>query len=158
MAWRLLLFSKSREQKKLAPSFPSAKLVSAKVCAIVVFPVPANPFSQKTRRSFSSISHCSICRRTSLLVPFRHPSLFPERYPASAVWYIPLRSDRSAASYFPVNISDGSSSSWTHNELMVLKIDVLLQRSLWDNLRDRSIKRGEGTNLIIHHGVTDVLG
>ena len=49
MARRLLLSLKSREQKKLAPSIPSAKLISANVWAIADFPVPANPFSQKIR-------------------------------------------------------------------------------------------------------------
>ena len=44
--WRLLRSSKSDEQKKEAPSRPSAKTLSATVCAIVVFPVPASPFSQ----------------------------------------------------------------------------------------------------------------
>ena len=36
----------SREQKKEAPSLPSANALSAVVCAIVVFPVPASPFNQ----------------------------------------------------------------------------------------------------------------
>jgi len=48
MDWRLLLSSKSREQKKEAPSCPPAKVLSAIVCAMVLFPVPANPFSQHT--------------------------------------------------------------------------------------------------------------
>jgi len=46
MKWRLLLSSKSREQKKEAPSWPSAKTLSAIVCAMVLFPVPTSPFSQ----------------------------------------------------------------------------------------------------------------
>jgi hypothetical protein len=46
MKWRLLRSSKSREQKKEAPSCPSANALSAIVCAMVVFPVPASPFSQ----------------------------------------------------------------------------------------------------------------
>jgi hypothetical protein len=46
MNWRLLRSKKSREQKKEAPSFPAAKVLSAIVCAMVLFPVPANPFSQ----------------------------------------------------------------------------------------------------------------
>ena len=46
MNWRLLLSSKSLEQKKEAPSCPCAETLSAIVCAIVVFPVPASPLSQ----------------------------------------------------------------------------------------------------------------
>ena len=46
MSWRLLRSEKSREQKKEAPSCPSANVLSAIVCAIVLFPVPANPFNQ----------------------------------------------------------------------------------------------------------------
>ena len=46
MVRRLLRSSKSREQKKEAPSSPSAKVLSAMVCAIVLLPVPASPFSQ----------------------------------------------------------------------------------------------------------------
>ena len=37
---------KSREQKNEAPSLPSANALSAVVCAMVVFPVPASPFNQ----------------------------------------------------------------------------------------------------------------
>ena len=43
---RFLRSSKSREQKKEAPSLPSANALSAVVCAMVVFPVPASPFNQ----------------------------------------------------------------------------------------------------------------
>ena len=46
MKWRLLRSSKSREQKKEAPSCPFANSLSVVVCAMVLFPVPANPFSQ----------------------------------------------------------------------------------------------------------------
>jgi len=46
MNWRLLWSSKSHEQKKEAPSCPPAKTLSAIVCIMVLFPVPANPFSQ----------------------------------------------------------------------------------------------------------------
>ena len=79
IAWRLLRSSKSREQKKLAPSFPSANAASANVWAMVDFPVPAGPFSQKTCWSDSVINQCSISQRTSFLVPLRHPCLFPQR-------------------------------------------------------------------------------
>ena len=85
IAWRLLLFSKSREQKKLAPSVPFAKAVSANVCAMVDFPVPARPFSQKTCWPDWPVDHCSISQITSFLVPLRHPCRFPLQYPASAV-------------------------------------------------------------------------
>ena len=85
IAWRLLRPSKSREQKKLAPSFPSAKDLSANVWAIVDFPVPARPFSQKTCWPDLPVNHCSISQRTSFLVPLRHPCLSPQRYPASGV-------------------------------------------------------------------------
>jgi hypothetical protein len=46
MNWRLLRSEKSREQKKEAPSCPFANDLSAIVCAMVLFPVPASPFSQ----------------------------------------------------------------------------------------------------------------
>ena len=46
MNWRSLRSKKSREQKKEAPRRPSANILSAIVCAIVLFPVPANPFNQ----------------------------------------------------------------------------------------------------------------
>ena len=46
MYWRLLQSSKSLEQKKEAPSCPPANTLSAIVCAIVLFPVPASPFNQ----------------------------------------------------------------------------------------------------------------
>jgi hypothetical protein len=46
MNLRLLRSSKSREQKKEAPSCPLANVFSAIVCAMVVFPVPASPFNQ----------------------------------------------------------------------------------------------------------------
>ena len=96
---RLLLSSKSLEQKKLAPSLPSAKDISANVWEMVDFPVPARPFNQNTRWSRSSTAQHSICQRTSFLVPFRHPCLFPEWCPAPAAWCIPLRRVRSVVSY-----------------------------------------------------------
>ena len=43
---RLLRSSKSREQKNEAPSLPSANVLSAIVCDMVLFPVPASPFNQ----------------------------------------------------------------------------------------------------------------
>ena len=158
MARMLLLSSKSREQKKLAPSFPSTKPISVNVWAIVDFPVPANPFSQKTGWTFSSINHCSICKRTSFLVPLRHPFLSPQRYPASAVWFIPLRRDRSTASYLPVSGHGGVSWSRTYDELVVaLVIDVLLQRSLGTTLDGVKAVAVGGTSLVIRHCVTGIL-
>ena len=97
--WRLLRSSKFREQKKLAPSFPFSAVVSANDCAMVDFPVPARPLSQKTRWPRLLASQWSMSLRTSLLVPFRHPCLFPQRYPASAAWCKPLRRTRSADFY-----------------------------------------------------------
>ena len=46
MKWRSLRSSKSREQKNEAPRRPSANVLSAIVCAMVLFPVPASPFNQ----------------------------------------------------------------------------------------------------------------
>ena len=81
---RLLRSSKSREQKKLAPSFPLSEVASANDWAMVDFPVPARPLSQKTRWLPSFANQCSISLRTSFLVPFRHPCRFPQRWPALA--------------------------------------------------------------------------
>ena len=97
----LLLPSKSREQKKLAPSFPSAKVISANVCAMVDFPVPVRLLSQNTRWPCSSSSQSSSCRRTSLLVPLRQPCMFPERCPASTVWCMLFRRIWSTSPYLP---------------------------------------------------------
>ena len=46
MSLRLPRSLELREQKKEAPSRPSADILSAIVCAMAVFPVPANPFNQ----------------------------------------------------------------------------------------------------------------
>ena len=46
MKLRSLRSSESREQKNEAPSRPSVNTLSAIVCAIALFPVPASPFSQ----------------------------------------------------------------------------------------------------------------
>ena len=85
IARRLLRSTKSHEQKKLAPSFPSAKALSATVWAMADFPVPASPFSQKTCCFCSPVDHRSISHRMSFLVPLRHPCLSPHKYPASRV-------------------------------------------------------------------------
>ena len=47
MSWRLLRSSKTLEQKNDAPKWPLANNIAAAVCAIVDFPVPASPLSQK---------------------------------------------------------------------------------------------------------------
>ena len=88
ITWRLLLPSKSYEQKKLAPRLPSAKLISANFWAMVDFPVPTRPLSQKIGWSHSPFSQFSSFRRMSPLVPLRHPCLFPEQYLASSLWGI----------------------------------------------------------------------
>jgi len=58
---------------------------------MVDVPVPARPFSQKTRRSRS------ISQRTSFLVPLRHPRLFP----AVLVMYACYSKNRSSLSDSP---------------------------------------------------------
>ena len=91
----LLLSSESREQKKLAPSFPSAELISTNVWAMVDFPVLVRPLSQDICLSFSSFNQHSSWERISLLVPSMHPCLFPQKYSASVARYIPPRRVRS---------------------------------------------------------------
>jgi len=76
-----LVLETSRERKKLAPNCPSAKLVSANARAIVNFPVPARPFSQKMHCSRSPVNHRSTSRRTSFPVPLRHPLPVPAAAP-----------------------------------------------------------------------------
>ena len=82
MNWRLLRSSKSREQKNEAPSRPSANILSAIVWAMVLFPVPASPFSQYTGDLPKSLVQCSITSRTGPRVPFRQPLRLPCRYSA----------------------------------------------------------------------------
>jgi len=94
---------KLRTPQRYLTSFPSANVVSANVWAIVDFPVPARPFSQKTRWSCSPVNQHSISCRTSFRVPLRHPFLFPLRYPASAARCMPSRRARSADSYILVS-------------------------------------------------------
>ena len=76
MSWRLLRSSKLLEQKNDAPKRPLANALSAIVRAIVDFPVPASPLSQKT-----GVAECSIQSSISLStlprVPFRQPLRFP---------------------------------------------------------------------------------
>jgi hypothetical protein len=61
-----------REKKKLAPRHFRTKHARATVRAIVDFPVPARPLSQKMHRSSSPSAHSCICRRTSTRVFSRH--------------------------------------------------------------------------------------
>ena len=82
MKWRLLRSLKSREQKKDAPSSPSAKAHSLIVWAIVDLPVPASPFNQKTGDLSKSFVHNSIALRTVSRVPRRQPLRSPCWYPA----------------------------------------------------------------------------
>ena len=96
MKRRLLRSSKSREQKKEAPSCPSANNLSAIVCAIVLFPVPANPLSQWTGGLPKSLDQCSISSRMALRVPLRQPLRSPWRYSASCAQRKLLRIDASA--------------------------------------------------------------
>ena len=82
---RSLRSSKSREQKKEALSCPFANNLSATVCAIVVFPVPANPFNQYTGDSLRSLVQSSIPSRIATRVPLRQPLRLPCRYSAPFV-------------------------------------------------------------------------
>ena len=156
ITWRLLLSSKSREQKKLAPSFPSAKLISANVWAMVDFPVPARPFSQNTRWSCSSFNQCSSYKRTSPLVPLRHPCLFPERYPASSVRDIPFRRWRSASPYSQV-----TTIGQIIKERYSLSVDSSRRRSLVVTKSEVNVRHDEGESFesadpIAYQGITNV--
>jgi len=97
MKLRLLLSSKSREQKKEAPSCPSANNLSAIVCAIVLFPVPASPLSQYTGGLLKSFDQCSISSRMALRVPLRQPLRSPWRYSASCAQRKLLRTRTASA-------------------------------------------------------------
>jgi hypothetical protein len=69
-AW--LMSPPPREKKKLAPRLFRSKYVRATVRAIVDFPVPAKPLSQKMHRSSLPSAHLYISRRTSTRVFLRH--------------------------------------------------------------------------------------
>jgi len=97
MKWRLLRSSKSREQKKEAPSWSSTNSLSAIVCAMVLFPVPANPLSQWMGGLAESLDQCSISTRIALRVPLRQPLRPPCRCSASCAQRKPLRTAASAA-------------------------------------------------------------
>ena len=77
MSWRLLRSSKPLEQKNDAPRQPSANSLSETVCAMVDFPVPASPLSQKTGDRLESSVQLSISAKTLPRVPFRQPRRFP---------------------------------------------------------------------------------
>ena len=96
MKWRSLRSSRSREQKKEAPSCPSANTLSAIVCAMVLFPVPANPFNQYTGGLLKSLVQSSISSRTAMRVPFRQPLRLPCRYSAACAQRIPFSMAASA--------------------------------------------------------------
>jgi len=152
----LLLSSKSREQKNLAPRFPSPKVISASVWTMVDFPVPARPLSQSTRLPCLSSSHPSSCRRKSLLVPLRHPCLFSERCPAQSVWRMLFRRIWSISPYSRVithhQTTRKKGSRWVegscHRYLVVTKSGMDLRHV------------GGGfvliTNLILHYGIANV--
>ena len=59
------------EKKKLAPRRPCSKYLRATVRAIVDFPVPAKPFSQKMHRLSCPSAQSYISRRTSTRVSGR---------------------------------------------------------------------------------------
>src|ERR1700753_1168030 len=95
--WRFLRSSKSREQKKDAPSRPSANILSAIVCAMVLFPVPARPFNQYTGGLSKSRVQSSISSKIAARVPLRQPFRLPCRYSASCAHRKLLRIAASAA-------------------------------------------------------------
>ena len=95
----MLLSSKSREQKNDAPSWPFEKILSAIVCAMVVFPVPANPFNQKTGGLSKSRVQSSISSKMTLRVPMRQPPRSPCRYSAACAQRIPLMTAASAIGF-----------------------------------------------------------
>ena len=98
MNWRLLRSSKSWEQKKEAPSRPSANVLSATVCAMVLLPVPASPFNQYTEGLWKSRVQSSIPSRVAVRVPRRQPLRLPCRYSACCANRTLLRIVASAAS------------------------------------------------------------
>src|SRR5882762_6094714 len=66
------LWNRSREKKKLAAKRSSISHVSATVWAIVDFPVPAKPPSQKIDGAFGSENQSLILLKTSTRVFSRH--------------------------------------------------------------------------------------
>ena len=145
--WRLLRSSTPLEQKNDAPRRPLAKTRSATVCAIVDFPVPASPLSQKTGGLSKPSVHFSISSNTLSRVLLRQPLRLPCRYPApwarrqlfktiiSAVryrsQYLLLLSERGPTSIL-LNRQKSSkiTVSTTHNQLKILIIYGLLVRHL----------------------------
>ena len=77
MSLILLRSSKPLEQKNDAPRRPSANILFETVCAIVDFPVPARPFSQKIGDLLKSRVQCSISFKTHSRVPLRQPCRSP---------------------------------------------------------------------------------
>ena len=74
MKWRLIWPSGSHEQKEHTPSGPQAKIRSLTVQAIVDLPMPASPFSQKTRDLSKSSVHNLISFGQSHVYPRDHLS------------------------------------------------------------------------------------
>ena len=108
----LLPSSKSREQKKEAPSCPSANVLSAIVIAIVVLPVPASPFSQYTGGLAKSLVQSSILSRTAPRVPFRQPPRPLCRNSAPWAQRKPLRTAASSAEY-PFQVRRIEGTGWS---------------------------------------------
>ena len=63
-----------REKKRLAPSNPRSSVSSATVCAIVDFPIPANPFNQNIGGVLGSgfSIHALISCKIACQVPSKH--------------------------------------------------------------------------------------
>ena len=169
MNWRSFRSSKSREQKKEAPSRPSANILSAKVCAIVLFPVPASPFSQYTGDLPKSLVHSSVSSRTAPRVPLRHPLRLPCRYSAPCAQGKLLRTAASAIGSLCqatviVNrrILQPGSCKWvisfartkkgdTHHLFALLVVDYsLLQHLLSLSILTKAL--GSKTNLVFANG------
>ena len=120
---RFLRSSKSLEQKKEAPSCPSANNLSAIVFAMALFPVPASPFSQYMGGLSGSLAQSSIASRTATRVPLRQPFRSPCRYSAPFARRKLLRTDFSAvraSCQIPI-VQNGD-----HSDLYPVKQDYLI--------------------------------
>ena len=93
MSLRLLRSSTPLEQKNEAPKKPWANILSAIVCAMADFPVPASPLSQKTGDPLGSLAQCSISFKTASRVPFKQLLRSPWWYPASLAQQQPFRTE-----------------------------------------------------------------
>jgi len=125
-----LRFAKSREQKKLAPSFPSANVVSANVWAMVDFPVPAGHSARKHTGPVRPL--------TNVRSPRGHPSSFPSGVPACSQngdQHPECEACHSEACgpHVPIHRSvceNERQESETRHEPTTLIVNILLQRSL----------------------------